>query len=123
MYLAGPHFCLKICDIRGFAVSLQYIGVLRNGGLLFRMTLLAVGGAGVLYVRWKIMGTGPPPFTEVDNPASFADSVVVRVSSECVHPVPRSFAPPPPLTPSTPTKSLINGTPPCLFAVTKDIPG
>ncbi|XP_059541033.1 protein O-mannosyl-transferase TMTC4 isoform X2 [Myotis daubentonii] len=58
--------------------SLEYIGVLRNGGLLFRMTLLAVGGAGVLYVRWKIMGTGPPPFTEVDNPASFADSVVVR---------------------------------------------
>ncbi|KAK1341963.1 hypothetical protein QTO34_016715 [Cnephaeus nilssonii] len=58
--------------------SLENIGVLRNGGLLFRMTLLALGGAGVLYVRWKIMGTGPPPFTEVDNPASFADSMVVR---------------------------------------------
>ncbi|XP_045444726.1 protein O-mannosyl-transferase TMTC4 isoform X2 [Pipistrellus kuhlii] len=58
--------------------SLESIGVLRNGGLLSRMALLALGGAGVLYVRWKIMGTGPPPFTEVDNPASFADSMVVR---------------------------------------------
>ncbi|XP_036921692.1 protein O-mannosyl-transferase TMTC4 isoform X4 [Sturnira hondurensis] len=57
---------------------LQNNGMLRNGGLLFRMTLLALGGAGVLYMRWKIMGTGPPPFTEVDNPASFADSTLVR---------------------------------------------
>nr|XP_020754264.1 transmembrane and TPR repeat-containing protein 4 isoform X3 [Odocoileus virginianus texanus] len=58
--------------------SLESPGVLRTGGLLFRMTLLAFGGAGVLYVRWKIMGTGPPAFTEVDNPASFADSMLVR---------------------------------------------
>ncbi|XP_036999255.2 protein O-mannosyl-transferase TMTC4 isoform X2 [Artibeus jamaicensis] len=57
---------------------LENTGILRNGGLLFRMTLLALGGAGVLYMRWKIMGTGPPPFTEVDNPASFADSTLVR---------------------------------------------
>ncbi|KAM5311527.1 protein O-mannosyl-transferase TMTC4 isoform 3-T3 [Glossophaga mutica] len=57
---------------------LENIGMLRNGGLLFRMTLLALGGTGVLYMRWKIMGTGPPPFTEVDNPASFADSTLVR---------------------------------------------
>lgn len=28
------------------------------------------------------MGTGPPAFTEVDNPASFADSLFVRVSYE-----------------------------------------
>ncbi|XP_070376221.1 protein O-mannosyl-transferase TMTC4 isoform X2 [Equus asinus] len=58
--------------------SLESIGVLRNGGLLFRMTLLASGGAGVLFVRWRIMGTGPPAFTEVDNPASFAESIFVR---------------------------------------------
>ncbi|XP_039110215.1 protein O-mannosyl-transferase TMTC4 isoform X3 [Hyaena hyaena] len=58
--------------------SLENLGALRNGGLLFRMTLLASGGAGVLYMRWKIMGTGPPAFTEVDNPASFADSMLVR---------------------------------------------
>jgi hypothetical protein len=56
--------------------------MLRNGGLLFRMTLLTCGGASMLYVRWKIMGTGPPAFTEVDNPASFADSMLVRVSTE-----------------------------------------
>ncbi|XP_062982185.1 protein O-mannosyl-transferase TMTC4 isoform X2 [Elgaria multicarinata webbii] len=47
-------------------------------GLLFRMTLLLSGGATMLYVRWRIMGTGPPAFTEVDNPASFADSLIVR---------------------------------------------
>ncbi|XP_031790810.1 protein O-mannosyl-transferase TMTC4 isoform X3 [Piliocolobus tephrosceles] len=58
--------------------SLEGLGMLRNGGLLFRMTLLTSGGAGVLYVRWRIMGTGPPAFTEVDNPASFADSMLVR---------------------------------------------
>ncbi|XP_062049952.1 protein O-mannosyl-transferase TMTC4 isoform X2 [Lepus europaeus] len=58
--------------------SLGSVSVLRNGALLFRMVLLISGGATVLYVRWKIMGTGPPAFTEVDNPASFADSAWVR---------------------------------------------
>ncbi|XP_033290975.1 protein O-mannosyl-transferase TMTC4 isoform X3 [Orcinus orca] len=58
--------------------SLENTGVLRTEGLLFRMSLLALGGTGVLYVRWKIMGTGPPTFTEVDNPASFASSMLVR---------------------------------------------
>uniref|UniRef100_A0A2K6DN43 Protein O-mannosyl-transferase TMTC4 n=1 Tax=Macaca nemestrina TaxID=9545 RepID=A0A2K6DN43_MACNE len=58
--------------------SLESLSMLRNGGLLFRMTLLTSGGAGMLYVRWRIMGTGPPAFTEVDNPASFADSMLVR---------------------------------------------
>uniref|UniRef100_A0A8C6YHB5 dolichyl-phosphate-mannose--protein mannosyltransferase n=1 Tax=Naja naja TaxID=35670 RepID=A0A8C6YHB5_NAJNA len=47
-------------------------------GLLFRITLLLSGGATVLYARWQIMGTGPPAFTEVDNPASFASSPFVR---------------------------------------------
>ncbi|XP_065752053.1 protein O-mannosyl-transferase TMTC4 isoform X1 [Phocoena phocoena] len=58
--------------------SLENTGMLRTEGLLFRMSLLALGGTGVLYVRWKIMGTGPPAFTEVDNPASFASSMLVR---------------------------------------------
>ncbi|XP_059985109.1 protein O-mannosyl-transferase TMTC4 isoform X1 [Lagenorhynchus albirostris] len=58
--------------------SLENTGMLRTEGLLFRMSLLALGGTGVLYVRWKIMGTGPPTFTEVDNPASFASSMLVR---------------------------------------------
>ncbi|CAI5771881.1 protein O-mannosyl-transferase TMTC4 isoform X1 [Podarcis lilfordi] len=58
--------------------SLESLVVFRKG-LLFRMTLLLSGGATMLYVRWRIMGTGPPAFTEVDNPASFADSIFVRV--------------------------------------------
>ncbi|XP_043854030.1 protein O-mannosyl-transferase TMTC4 isoform X1 [Dromiciops gliroides] len=58
--------------------SLENIGWLKNGSLLFRMTLLFSGGATMLYMRWRIMGTGPPAFTEVDNPASFADSIFVR---------------------------------------------
>ncbi|NXF21416.1 TMTC4 protein, partial [Rhodinocichla rosea] len=57
--------------------SLENAGLLRKG-LLFRITLLMCGGAGILYIRWRIMGTGPPAFTEVDNPASFADSLFVR---------------------------------------------
>ncbi|XP_053311295.1 protein O-mannosyl-transferase TMTC4 [Spea bombifrons] len=48
-------------------------------GLFSRISLLVSGGVSVLYVRWRIMGTGPPLFTEVDNPASFADSFLVRV--------------------------------------------
>ncbi|XP_058132437.1 protein O-mannosyl-transferase TMTC4 isoform X2 [Dasypus novemcinctus] len=58
--------------------ALENAGVLRNAGLRFRMLLLTAGGAATLYVRWTIMGTGPPAFTEVDNPASFADSMLVR---------------------------------------------
>lgn len=58
--------------------SLDNIGALRSGGVLSRVSLLAAGGAAVLYVRWTMMGTGPPAFTEVDNPASFADNMLVR---------------------------------------------
>uniref|UniRef100_A0A7N4NWC1 dolichyl-phosphate-mannose--protein mannosyltransferase n=1 Tax=Sarcophilus harrisii TaxID=9305 RepID=A0A7N4NWC1_SARHA len=58
--------------------SLENIGWLKNGSLLFRLTLLFSGGATILYMRWRIMGTGPPVFTEVDNPASFADSIFIR---------------------------------------------
>ncbi|KAL8190004.1 UNVERIFIED_CONTAM: hypothetical protein K2H54_035282, partial [Gekko kuhli] len=57
--------------------SLESLVVFRKG-LLFRTTILLCGGATMLYVRWHIMGTGPPAFTEVDNPASFADSLFVR---------------------------------------------
>uniref|UniRef100_UPI00398EF88E protein O-mannosyl-transferase TMTC4 isoform X2 n=1 Tax=Pristiophorus japonicus TaxID=55135 RepID=UPI00398EF88E len=47
-------------------------------GLFTRILLVASGGIVLLYGRWRIMGSGPPAFTEVDNPASFADSVLVR---------------------------------------------
>nr|XP_005007211.1 transmembrane and TPR repeat-containing protein 4 isoform X3 [Cavia porcellus] len=65
-----------LCKEQG--ITVLNLGALRSGGLLFRMTLLTSGGASVLYMRWRIMGTGPPAFTEVDNPASFADSMLVR---------------------------------------------
>ncbi|XP_029324718.1 protein O-mannosyl-transferase TMTC4 isoform X2 [Mus caroli] len=58
--------------------SQENTGMFKNGGLLFRIALLTIGGTSMLYIRWKIMGTGPPAFTEVDNPASFADSMLVR---------------------------------------------
>ena len=97
----------------GLVLFFQSPGALRTGGLLFRMTLLALGGAGVLYVRWKIMGTGPPAFTEVDNPASFADSMLVRVSPGSVlhwalfaHQIPRSSLPPPPRLPPQHTNEI-----------------
>ncbi|XP_041055597.1 protein O-mannosyl-transferase TMTC4 isoform X1 [Carcharodon carcharias] len=47
-------------------------------GFFTRILLVASGGTALLYGRWRIMGTGPPAFTEVDNPASFADSALVR---------------------------------------------
>lgn len=49
-------------------------------GLLTRLALMGLGGLSMLYARWRIMGTGPPAFTEVDNPASFAENVFLRVS-------------------------------------------
>lgn len=49
-------------------------------GLLTRLALMGFGGLSMLYARWRIMGTGPPAFTEVDNPASFAENIFLRVS-------------------------------------------
>ncbi|XP_026857176.2 protein O-mannosyl-transferase TMTC4 isoform X1 [Electrophorus electricus] len=48
-------------------------------GLLARLALLLVSGSLLLYVRWRIMGTGPPAFTDVDNPASFAETIFLRI--------------------------------------------
>uniref|UniRef100_A0A3B3DKW8 dolichyl-phosphate-mannose--protein mannosyltransferase n=1 Tax=Oryzias melastigma TaxID=30732 RepID=A0A3B3DKW8_ORYME len=48
-------------------------------GLLTRLALLGLGGISMLYGRWRIMGTGPPVFTEVDNPASFEENIVIRI--------------------------------------------
>ncbi|XP_016333087.1 transmembrane and TPR repeat-containing protein 4-like [Sinocyclocheilus anshuiensis] len=55
------------------------IGGLVSSGLLMRLALLFLGGSFLLYARWRIMGTGPPSFTEVDNPASFAENVILRI--------------------------------------------
>ncbi|KAK2850250.1 hypothetical protein Q7C36_009033 [Tachysurus vachellii] len=50
-----------------------------RNGLLLRLALLLLGGSLLLFARWRIMGTGPPAFTEVDNPASFAENVFFRI--------------------------------------------
>uniref|UniRef100_A0A674NM29 dolichyl-phosphate-mannose--protein mannosyltransferase n=1 Tax=Takifugu rubripes TaxID=31033 RepID=A0A674NM29_TAKRU len=47
--------------------------------LLTRLALMGLGGLAMLYARWRIMGTGPPAFTEVDNPASFEENVFLRI--------------------------------------------
>ncbi|XP_069493105.1 protein O-mannosyl-transferase TMTC4 [Ambystoma mexicanum] len=59
----------------------ETIGLNGKKGFLCRMFLLSSGGVSMLYVRWRIMGTGPPAFTDVDNPASFAESAFVRVTN------------------------------------------
>uniref|UniRef100_A0A3Q2PA57 dolichyl-phosphate-mannose--protein mannosyltransferase n=1 Tax=Fundulus heteroclitus TaxID=8078 RepID=A0A3Q2PA57_FUNHE len=48
-------------------------------GLLKRLGLMSLGGLSMLYARWRIMGTGPPAFTEVDNPASFEENLFIRI--------------------------------------------
>ncbi|MEE6470803.1 hypothetical protein FKM82_009069 [Ascaphus truei] len=70
-------FSIKKVDIFAFLLF-QNMTVIKKG-LFARIGLLASGGVCVLYIRWRIMGTGPPAFTDVDNPASFADSLHVRV--------------------------------------------
>lgn len=67
--------CLHWCNL----VFLQVSEIFRTG-LLMRLALMGLGGLSMLYTRWRIMGTGPPAFTEVDNPASFEENVFLRVS-------------------------------------------
>ncbi|KAM9483968.1 protein O-mannosyl-transferase TMTC4 isoform 2-T2 [Salvelinus alpinus] len=78
---------LLICNVNVYELS-QRLFLRRKAddvservrtGLLIRLALLAMGGASLLYARWRIMGTGPPAFTEVDNPASFAENVFLRI--------------------------------------------
>ncbi|KAJ8012508.1 hypothetical protein DPEC_G00043550 [Dallia pectoralis] len=78
---------LLICNVNVFELSHRLflrkkradVSELVPTGLFTRLALLSLGGASLLYARWKIMGTGPPAFTEVDNPASFAENVFLRI--------------------------------------------
>uniref|UniRef100_A0AAY5JZH3 dolichyl-phosphate-mannose--protein mannosyltransferase n=1 Tax=Esox lucius TaxID=8010 RepID=A0AAY5JZH3_ESOLU len=78
---------LLICNVNVFELSHRLflkkktadVSELVRTGLLTRLALLSLSGASLLYTRWKIMGTGPPAFTEVDNPASFAENVFLRI--------------------------------------------
>uniref|UniRef100_A0A667ZVZ8 dolichyl-phosphate-mannose--protein mannosyltransferase n=1 Tax=Myripristis murdjan TaxID=586833 RepID=A0A667ZVZ8_9TELE len=65
-----------LCKEQGITVL---VNELLRTGLLTRLALLALGGTSMLYARWRIMGTGPPAFTEVDNPASFAENIFLRI--------------------------------------------
>uniref|UniRef100_A0A3B3XSJ6 dolichyl-phosphate-mannose--protein mannosyltransferase n=1 Tax=Poecilia mexicana TaxID=48701 RepID=A0A3B3XSJ6_9TELE len=65
-----------LCKEQGITVLLSEI--LRTG-LLKRLGLMSLGGLSMLYARWRIMGTGPPAFTEVDNPASFEENIFIRI--------------------------------------------
>uniref|UniRef100_A0A8C5G6S5 dolichyl-phosphate-mannose--protein mannosyltransferase n=1 Tax=Gouania willdenowi TaxID=441366 RepID=A0A8C5G6S5_GOUWI len=75
---------LLICNVNVYELS-QKLLLRKNGfdmfrmGLLRRLALMLLGGLSMLYARWRIMGTGPPAFTEVDNPASFAENVFLRI--------------------------------------------
>uniref|UniRef100_A0A3P9I838 dolichyl-phosphate-mannose--protein mannosyltransferase n=1 Tax=Oryzias latipes TaxID=8090 RepID=A0A3P9I838_ORYLA len=62
-----------LCKEQGITV------LILSMGLLTRLGLLGLGGISMLYSRWRIMGTGPPAFTEVDNPASFEESILIRI--------------------------------------------
>uniref|UniRef100_A0A4W6DDL5 dolichyl-phosphate-mannose--protein mannosyltransferase n=1 Tax=Lates calcarifer TaxID=8187 RepID=A0A4W6DDL5_LATCA len=78
---------LLICNVNVYELSqrlllrknpLNVSDMLRTG-LLTRLGLMGLGGLSMLYARWRIMGTGPPAFTEVDNPASFAENIFLRI--------------------------------------------
>lgn len=78
---------LLICNVNVYELSQRLllrknpldVSELFRSGLLTRLALMGLGGLLMLYARWRIMGTGPPAFTEVDNPASFAENIFLRI--------------------------------------------
>uniref|UniRef100_A0A671U5K7 dolichyl-phosphate-mannose--protein mannosyltransferase n=1 Tax=Sparus aurata TaxID=8175 RepID=A0A671U5K7_SPAAU len=75
---------LLICNVNVYELSQRLLlrknplDILRPG-LLTRLALMGLGGLSMLYARWRIMGTGPPAFTDVDNPASFEENIFLRI--------------------------------------------
>lgn len=49
--------------------------------IIKRLCVMTIVGLVLLYGRFTVMGSTPPAFQRVDNPASFADSVVTRTLS------------------------------------------
>ncbi|XP_068429288.1 protein O-mannosyl-transferase TMTC4 [Clinocottus analis] len=78
---------LLICNVNVYELSQRlllrknplHVSELFRTGLPTRLALMGLGGLSMLYARWRIMGTGPPAFTEVDNPASFAENIFLRI--------------------------------------------
>lgn len=78
---------LLICNVNVYELSQKLllrknsfdVSEMLQTGLPTRLALMGLGGLSMLYARWRIMGTGPPAFTEVDNPASFAENIFLRI--------------------------------------------
>ncbi|CAN7996192.1 unnamed protein product [Ixodes hexagonus] len=49
--------------------------------LVLRQATLAMAAYWALALRWKVMGSSPPVFQKIDNPASFEDSLWVRAAN------------------------------------------
>ncbi|CAH0393458.1 unnamed protein product [Bemisia tabaci] len=47
--------------------------------LLLRQSILCFGCVALLYLRWIVMGSAPPVFQKVDNPASFLNNTLEKV--------------------------------------------
>lgn len=68
--------------IRSVSGTLNLGTIIKRRDILQRFCLIAVVGMALLYIRLSVMGsTGPPAFQRVDNPASFADSMMTRALS------------------------------------------
>lgn len=50
-------------------------------GLLFRQFIMITATTVILGARFHVMGTGPPKFQPVDNPASFSNSTLTRFAT------------------------------------------
>lgn len=48
--------------------------------LCVRHLFLLITGAAILVTRWRVMGSAPPVFQVFDNPHSFVNSTLLRVS-------------------------------------------
>uniref|UniRef100_UPI00358E525E protein O-mannosyl-transferase TMTC4 isoform X2 n=1 Tax=Myxine glutinosa TaxID=7769 RepID=UPI00358E525E len=48
------------------------------GDFIKRQAVLCMALLAIAHVRWRAMGSGPPAFTPDDNPASFAEGLLVR---------------------------------------------
>lgn len=78
---------LLICNVNVYELSQRLllrknpldVSEILRPGLLTRLALMGLGGLSMLYARWRIMGTGPPAFTDVDNPASFEENIFLRI--------------------------------------------
>lgn len=74
-----------ICKLDLHYIITRRSGMVQLKNQLFpaavRQGVLALVGCGALAVRWKVMGSSSPVFQRIDNPASFEESLFVRVTN------------------------------------------